>query len=247
MRRRDRSHDALKALVAAQVSVPRLQMSLLVLLTAATGFLASVALSFAGMDALWLRYPLCVMIAYAAFLGLIWAWRRHREWDLPTDGPGGGGSSPPSQGQADWQGGGGSSGGGGASAAFDAPYPVTTFGPTPPSLDTPSLDAALDVDEALPVVLVAALLAGALLAVGWVIWIAPALLAELALDAVLSAGLYRRLKRPPPDDAHWLATTLRHTGRPFLAATFSLMVVGILMSLLAPGATSLGEFLAHYR
>jgi hypothetical protein len=32
---RDRSHDAWKALVAAQVSVPRLQMSLLVLLTGA--------------------------------------------------------------------------------------------------------------------------------------------------------------------------------------------------------------------
>ncbi|MFT3668630.1 MAG: hypothetical protein QM795_08635 [Pseudoxanthomonas sp.] len=198
------------------------------------------------MDALWLRYPLCVMIAYAAFLGLIWAWRRHREWDLPTDGPGGGGSSPPSQGQADWQGGGGSSGGGGASAAFDGPSPVTAFDPTPAPLDAPSLDAVLDVDEGLPVVLVALLLAGALLAVGWVIWIAPALLAELALDAVLSAGLYRRLKRSP-DGAHWLATTLRHTGRPFLAATFSLLVAGILMSLLVPGATSLGEFLAHYR
>jgi membrane protein YdbS with pleckstrin-like domain len=246
MRRRNRSRDPSKALVAAQVSVPRLQMSLLVLLTAATGFLASVALSLAGMDALWLRYPLCVVIAYAAFLGLIWAWRRRREWELPTDAPGGGGSSPPSQGQADWQGGGGSSGGGGASAAFDAPYPATAFDPTPAPLDAPSLDAVLDVDEGLPVVLVAVLLAGALLAVGWVIWIAPALLAELALDAVLSAGLYRRLKRSP-DGAHWLGTTLRHTGRPFLAATFSLLIAGILMSLLVPGATSLGEFLAHYR
>ena len=52
MRRRDGSHDASRSLIAARVSVPRLQMSLLVLLTAATGFLASVVLSAVGMEAL---------------------------------------------------------------------------------------------------------------------------------------------------------------------------------------------------
>lgn len=247
---RDRSHDALKALVAAQVSVPRLQMSLLVLLTAATGFLASAALSAIGMDALWLRYPVCVLLAYGAFLGLIWAWRRHREWDLPSDLSGGGGtSSSPAHGKSDWQGEGGGSGGGGASASFDAPAvqaPLHSFAPLPPSVEPPSLDGALDADEALPVVLVMALLGGALLAVGWLIWIAPALLAELALDAVLSAGLYRRLKRPSTD-TDWLSTTLRHTMKPFVAATISLLVAGALMNLLVPDATSLGEFLAHYR
>lgn len=249
MRRRDRSHDAFRTLVAAQVSVPRLQMSLLVLLTAATGFLASVALSAIGMDALWLRYPLCVMFAYGAFLCLVWAWRRHREWDLSGLPTGNDASSSASTGKSDWQGNGGGSGGGGASASFDAPAThasLASFDPMPAPVELPSLDHALDADESLPVILVMVVLGGALFAVGWVIWIAPALLAELALDAVLSAGLYRRLKRPAPG-AHWLSTTLRHTGKPFVVATLSLLVAGAVMGLLVPDATSLSEFLAHYR
>lgn len=250
MPRRDGSHDGLRALAAAQVSVPRLQMSLLVLLTAATGFLASVALAAIGMDALWLRYPVCVLLAYGAFLCLIWAWRRHREWDL-SGMPGGedGSSAAPASGKSDWQGGGGGSGGGGASASFDAPavpVPLTSFDASTPSAELPLLDNALDTDEALPVVFVMVLLGGALLAMGWVILVAPALLAELALDVALSAGLYRRLKRPPHGE-HWLSTTLRHTGKPFVAATISLLIAGALMNLLVPDATSLGEFLAHYR
>lgn len=248
MPRRDGSHDALRALAATRVSVPRLQMSLLVLLTAATGFLASVVLSAAGMEALWLRYPVCVLIAYGAFLGLVWIWRRHREWDLGVP-DGGDASSTPASGRSDWQGTGGGSGGGGASASFDVPATPASFAsldPTPPSIELPSLDDSLDADESLPVVLVMVVLGGALLAVFWVIWIAPALLAELALDAALSAGLYRRLKRPTTD-ADWLSTTLRHTVKPFVAATLSLLVAGALMSLLVPDATSLGEFLAHYR
>jgi hypothetical protein len=249
MARRDRSHDAWIAMAAARVSVPRLQMSLLVMLTAVTGFLASVVLSAIGMDALWLRYPVCVLLAYGAFLCLIWAWRRHREWDV-SGLPGGedSASSSTSSVGSDWKGGGGGSSGGGASASFDAPSAsasLASFDATPAAAELPSLDSALDADEALPVVLVMALLGGALFAVGWVILVAPALLAELALDAVLSAGLYRRLKRPSGE--HWLSTTLRHTGKPFVVATVSLLIAGALMNLLVPDATSLGEFVAHYR
>lgn len=137
----------------------------------------------------------------------------------------------------DWQGTGGGSGGGGASASFDAPATPASFAtldPRPPSVELPSLEDALDADESLPVVLVMVVLGGALLAVFWVIWIAPALLAELALDAALSAGLYRRLKRPAVG-ADWLSTTLRHTVKPFVAATLSLLVAGALMNLLVPG------------
>lgn len=248
MRRRDGSHDASRSPVAARVSVPRLQMSLLVLLTAATGFLASVVLSAVGMEALWLRYPVCVLIAYGAFLGLVWIWRRHREWDLGVP-DGDDASSTPTPAKSDWQGMGGGSGGSGASASFDAPPTPASFAaldPTPPSVELPSLGDTFEADESLPVILVMVVLGGALVAVCWVIWIAPALLAELALDAALSAGLYRRLKRPA-GDADWLSTTLRHTVKPFLVATLSLLLAGALMNLLVPGATSLSAFLAHYR
>ena len=225
-------------------------MSVLVLLTAAAGFLASVALSAAGMDALWLRYPLCVMLAYVVFLGLIWVWRRYREWDVSgLDSDGGHSSLPAGRDGSEWHGAGGKSGGAGASADFDV-LPDggarMSFDASPGEVQMPSLDSALDLDESLPVAVVLALLAGALLAVGWVIWIAPALLAELALDAVLSAGLYRRLKHQHDPD-RWLATTLRSTAWPFVAATLSLLLAGMLMNLLVPDATSLSAFLAHYR
>jgi uncharacterized membrane protein YgcG len=235
--------------MAARVSAPRLQMSLLVLLTAAAGFLASVALSAAGMDALWLRYPLCVMLAYIVFLGLICVWRRYREWDasgLSSDG--GSSSSAAAREGSEWQGAGGQSGGAGASADFDALPDAAgmRFDAASADVQMPALESALDLDESLPVAVVLALLAGALLAVGWVIWIAPALLAELALDAVLSAGLYRRLKYQHDPD-RWLVTTLRGTAWPFVAATLSLLLAGVLMNLLVPDATSLSGFLAHYR
>lgn len=249
MGRRGASDAALRGLIAAQVSVPRLQMSLLVLLTAASGFLASVVFSAVGMDALWPRYPVCVLVAYGVCLALIWSWRRHREWDLGNLPSGDGASPSPSGGKHEWQGGGGHSGGGGASASFDAPASppsLASIDTVPTSVELPSLDNSLDADEALPVVVVMVVLGGALLAIGWVIWIAPVLMAELALDAVLSAGLYRRLKHPGTDD-HWLSTTLRHTGKPFAAAMLSLLVAGAVMNLLVPNAASLGEFIAHYR
>lgn len=228
--------------IAARVTAPRLQMSLLVMLTAASGFLASAVLSAAGMQALWMRYPLCVVIAYLVFLCLVWAWRRARNFDLPTWS-----SEGPSPSNAVWHEGGGHSGGGGASASFDVMRAEAASPPLSalPSIDgTPSLDGALELDDSLPVVLVMALLAGALLAVGWVIWIAPALLAELALDAALSAGLYRRIRHQSDGDT-WLATTLRHTAWPFVIATASLAVVGIVMTVLAPGVSSLGEFIGR--
>ncbi|HJU39453.1 MAG TPA: hypothetical protein VJ724_07755, partial [Tahibacter sp.] len=55
---------------------PRLQMAVIVALTGAAGFAASSLLLFAGLHAMWLRYPLAVAVAYLAFLGLLWAWLR---------------------------------------------------------------------------------------------------------------------------------------------------------------------------
>jgi len=84
-----------------RVSYPRLQMTLIVALTAGSGLLASFLLLDAGVDAMALRYPLAVAIAYAAFLLLLWAWLRQQSIDanVPDFGwqpgraePGSGGS-----------------------------------------------------------------------------------------------------------------------------------------------------------
>lgn len=57
---------------------PRLQMALIVVLTGAAGFLASNLLRLAGIDAMLLRCPMAVVLAYGVFLLLVWIWIRWR-------------------------------------------------------------------------------------------------------------------------------------------------------------------------
>lgn len=234
----------LQARLAARVFAPRLQMSVIVAVTAVSGFLASVLLSVAGMDAMWLRYPICVGIAYLVFLALIWLWRRSREMDVSGFGGPGVPSRETGPDTPDWGGGGGSSGGAGASARFEAPSATNAADmDMVPQLDIQAADvsisdASLDIEHAwiLPVL---GILAGVLVALVWVVWSSPALLSELALDAVLSTGLYSRLRRMPSED--WLYTTLRHTGWPFVIAFLCSFALGVALHAIAPGAATLGE------
>lgn len=61
---------------------PRLQMSLLVILTGGFGLLSSFGLLHAGLGNIALRYPLALSLAYAFFLLLLWLWLRWRGEDL---------------------------------------------------------------------------------------------------------------------------------------------------------------------
>ena len=62
-------------------SAPRLQMSLIVSLTGLAGLLASASLLKLGLHSMALRYPAALLIAYGAFLGLLWLWLRSRAED----------------------------------------------------------------------------------------------------------------------------------------------------------------------
>lgn len=217
-------------------SWPRLQMMLLVMLTGASGFIASVVMLAVGMQRMGLRYLLACCVAYACFLGLLWIWIHWRKGDhvdlphlpdLPGDGAG-------------WRGGGGSSGGGGASASFDAPNVPTPFS-SPASSSSKSGFDLPDVDaDAVPVLLllmVAALLLSSL----FVVWTAPVLFAELLLDGVLATGLYRRLRHI--ETRHWLQTALRKTAWPFVLTTAVLAACGYGLQVAIPGADSIGDAL----
>ena len=61
---------------------PRLQMLLIVALTAAAGFLASASLLDIGLQALGQRYALSVVIAYLVFLLLLRTWVRLHDKSL---------------------------------------------------------------------------------------------------------------------------------------------------------------------
>jgi hypothetical protein len=146
-----------------------------------------------------MRYAISAAAGYVAFLCLIGgliAWKRRRPdldfGDLDLPAPRGGGAT--------FDGfGGGRSGGGGASYVWGGGRSSSNSGG----------GSWIDVDDLgwLVVALLAAL-AGAV-AVMYVVWTAPALLAEVFVDAAIVSAVSRRLTRAQRRD--WTATLLRRT------------------------------------
>ena len=212
---------------------PRLQMSVIVLVTAAVGLVSSHSLRLAGLDSMLLRYPLAIVAAYGVFLLLMWAWIRWRRdlqidevdvdlLDLATEEP------------QDWIGSGGGSSGAGSSASWESP--------SSPGLLNGLPNVELDGEAGLPVAAVLTLMAVAMIAVvaaGWVIWSAPVLMAELMVDAAIAGGLYRRIRHMQAQGWWWLC--VRHTIWPMCGVIVFFAAVGGFAQHVAPDATTLSE------
>lgn len=235
---------------------PRLQMSLIVLLTGGAGFLASALMLRSGLDTMWLRYLCAFAVAYPAFLGLLWLWLRTRAEDygdfpdLSGFSSSSSGSLPEPAGLFDRPslptGGGGQFGGGGASSSFEVPE--AEIGLLPEGTDIgdaagDALDAAGDGDEFAIVLLVLALLLALLITSAWLVYTAPGLFAELTVDGALSAGLYHRLRKS--ETRSWLETAVRRTWLPFAFTAVVVAAGGGWLQHLAPGAHSIGEVIAR--
>jgi len=242
-------------------SYPRLQMALIVALTGGAGLMASFLLLRSGVDAMALRYPLALVLAYLVFLFLLWVWLRTRDGDTSADLPDLGanlplpaGSPSPSVSATDVfaSGGAGDFAGGGGGATFDAPAPGT-FDPAlsvEPSAGggrllpdgvSEGVASLGDADELAIPLLVVALAVGLALASVYVVWAAPVLFAELLADGALSYALYRRLRDEPR--RHWLQVAFGRTVVPFAATALFLALVGWALAMAAPGARTLGEAL----
>jgi len=244
---RERTVQSLKEYLQ-QADYPRLQMSMMVTLTCLSGFIASWLLMQGGLTHLGWRYGLAVLAAYGAFLGMLRVWL-HFEGrriqmvspdaedaidvgsDLLDDGlPSfrGGAQMPflPGNAQAPPHSGGGGSGGSGGGGF--------------------SLD--LDGDELVVVILVIAALAALAAAAGYLIYQAPSIFADLMFDGVLSAGLYRRLKkvRAADEEGEWLPTALKRTAWPFAIIGALVVAAGFAMHGYAPEARSIGGVYAHF-
>jgi hypothetical protein len=226
---------------------PRFQMFLLVLLTGAAGFFASYAFLHAGVVAMWLRYLMSFVVAYIAFLILLWLWLRTRPedfadiGDLPNSFPSSGSSGTGPH----YSGHGGEFDGGGGNAAFDVPTAdVSPLGDAGGSVGD-ALGAAAQAEEfAIP--LVALILIGVLLLSSFfMVYSAPSLFAELLVDGVLSASLYRRLRGL--ETRHWLETAVRRTVWQFALTAALVSATGWGMALHAPGAHTLGDVISHAR
>lgn len=216
---------------------PRIQMFILVSLTGLAGFGASVAMLSGGVDSMALRYMLAMGIAYIVFLLLLWLWLHTSAADY-LDVPASGGSDAGSASGAQFSGGGGSFDGGGASGNVDFGTDdsgLAAFAEKPLELIGEAEEAAIP----LAVILLAL---GIALSSLFVIWSAPILFAEILVDALLAAGLYRRLRVMDP--RHWMYTALKRTLVPFVLTTLVAGGAGWAMQAYAPDARSLGEVFA---
>ncbi|MDT8992048.1 hypothetical protein RQP54_14340 [Curvibacter sp. APW13] len=235
-------------------SFPRLQMSLLVGITGAAGFVASFVLLHAGLLTMWVRYLAAFGVAYLAFLALLWLWLRTKVDDY-LDLPDLSGGNWPSGGSADLSsvdavgihsGGGGDFAGGGASASFDAPAPaVTDSGSGIGDVVGDAVGSVADADELAIPLLVLALAVALVFSSLYMVYTAPALLAEVAVDGLFAAGLYRKLRGLEPD--HWLQTAIKRTLLPFALTAALVSGVGWGLEQAAPGAHTLGQALAQVR
>ncbi|MGH7794031.1 MAG: hypothetical protein ACREQ2_03890 [Candidatus Binatia bacterium] len=124
---------------------------------------------------------------------------------------------------------GGNFGGAGASASFDDAAPagslesstgLSVSGGGEEMISKATDAASIDLDELWLIVLALfGLVSGAVLAF-YAIYIAPALLAEIFVDGVLIAGLYRRLRGY--DTQHWLKAAVKRTWLPVTGMAASL-------------------------
>jgi hypothetical protein len=245
---------------------PRLQMTLILFLTGATGFLISFALLHLGIIWMWLRYPISILLAYCVFLLLLrfWLFSHVREGEsglyvdpsildvgssianvLPSDG---GGSAA----EIFKLGGGGDFGGGGAGGSWAEGLnsaSAASQGSGGGILGRGSgvvrgggrsgLNLDLDLDEGCLIILALLFILGGVVASLYVVYIAPALLAEILVDGLLLTGLYKRMKNM--ERGNWLRTAVRKTLLAALVVAFFFSIAGYLFQKAVPTAHSIGD------
>jgi hypothetical protein len=205
---------------------PRSQTLTLVSATALLGLLASIALLHLHLHNMALRYIISVAIAYAGFLGLVrfWILYQRRTWQ--------------------WE---------GASGA----RPITARAPTQPrqknpgdGFSWPDIVDILDIFGGLDELIVVALFIAGAISIFFVIWhiinfvvLGPEFLAEVLLDGVFSAALYRRLGQI--ERQHWMKTVLAKTIAPFLWTLLFFAFLGAVSGHYAPEAVSIGGVVRH--
>lgn len=248
--------------------MPRVEMSLILAATGAAGFVASFLMLRLGLSAMWLRYGLAVLFAYAVFLLLlrIWLYLHSREpkgnvsdyaLDItPHDLVGRGLTADT---PASVFGGGGDFGGAGAGGSWEG---GTSAGVqhAAPSFEAGSVGggssgggggsgglSGLDIFDADSEGCVFFLLALALVVAGtlaalYVVYAAPLLLAEILVEGVLLSGLYRGMKRARRGGGgDWLGAAFRRTWLAVLLTLVTFSAAGYFLQRAAPRARSFGE------
>jgi hypothetical protein len=234
----------------------RFHMSLLLAATVASGVLCSKLLLLAGLHSVLYRYPASVLGAYLVFAGLARLWVAYVLINAVADkvrAPSVGldvggdilantGSSPGST----MSFGGGDSGGAGASDLWESsPSQLTAVRTSGGGggFQFPNLDLGMDLDEGFWILLVLGVLILVLAcAGGYLIWAAPQILPDLALNALLASTLTGAAKRA--ESQGWMVSVLRATFVPLLLILGVTIGLAVVVHRHCPGAEKLTTALA---
>lgn len=236
----------------------RLHCLLIVMLSGGAACLVSFALLTLHLHSMAWRYGLAGLAGYGAFLLLIRGWMRWKGSRLvPDSGVDlsdlvGSGDLPlplplPSPGRAAnvatnvFRG--GRSGGGGASTAWDTPHAsvVSVSGTSGGKSGGLSLD--LDGDDLFWLLVALAALFAGVIAIAYVIWAAPTLLGEAAVNAAVAGKVYHGLQRR--DSSHWTTDVVKRTAIPATILVLSATLAGHALQRVAPEARSIGGVWHH--
>ena len=227
---------------------PRLQMMFIVGVAGGAAFLGSVLMLRAGLESMPARYGLAALAGYVVFLGMIrlWiAWQRgHWEPDIDVvDAVDAANAFVPEIGVPSprpMMFAGGSSGGGGATGVIDS-------GVAAPIERAASKSSGWSIDpgDSWPLIVAIACAGLAGIAIIYTVWIAPALLAEVALDAALVTALYRKLRKE--EAGTWIGSAFRRTWMAGAAVVVLMTVAGYALAAVAPDAKSIGGVVSAWR
>lgn len=230
---------------------PRVHCMLIVTVSAAAAFLTSFVLMALHVHWLAIRYGAAAIVGYATFLLLLHGWVRWR-WSRATLNADGNdivdlGSNVPipsfsgGSGGSGFGGGGGRSGGGGASGAWDSA--AKSGGGGGGKGGGGGLD--LDGDDLFWVIVVVVAAFGGAIAIGYVIWIAPTLLAEAIVNGAVAGKVYHGMQKR--DHEFWTDQIFRRTIVSGVVVIVCAIVAGYALNRIAPEAHSIGGVLAHLR
>ena len=207
-------------------------------LTGVAAFLTSAVLLRLGVTPMVVRYPIAIAAAYGVFIMLIgfWLWLQRNESDMVD-------AAAEVLGRTDLVGDGRvSSSGGSVNLMGDVSTPPVSGGSTGGGGGGPSFDIAgvdVDLDDAIWVVLAIVVLIAGLLAIFYIVYIAPMLLTEVLVDGLLAAGLYKTVKGV--EGRYWMTTVLRKTAIPAILALIFFGIAGFCVQKIEPEASSIGD------
>ncbi len=249
------SADALRERIVRMHPV-RLHCALILVACFGAGLLATKLLLLAGIQAMWIRYAIALVVAYAVFLLGVRIWLRYAGFDvhvLPRRRDGG--YDAPDllpdnvavRGPGDvFRGGGGRSGGGGASMHLDG---GASEAKSPAFLGASSSSSSggggFDLDDGLVLIALVAVALAVSGAVIYLIWAAPTILAEAAFAGLLSAGLVRSTRRIASGD--WMTSVIGNTWVAFGVVSILAIGFAVYAQHVYPDARTLADVVRHLR